>query len=340
MIKEFEVRALFGKLSAKYVFNSDLNIFTGKNGCGKTSILKLMYYMLSGNIYQIFSELTFEYAKMTFANGEYLELKSDGTFFSFRHNDAGKPIILGHERSEKMPRLKQIPEQKSIFFPTFRRMEGGFTTNENESIKSALKSVEDNLSDSMEDQKFVATISTNDIIFLLSNKYADISERIRILESDQSKKILESVSSSTNREKDALTDIRNTVEEIEQKKNDILRPFTVLSETIDKIFDSKSISISDTLHLGKAKEAIISDKLSAGEKQILSFLCYNFFYDNRVFFIDEPEISLHPDWQRILFPTLLRQKKNNQFIIATHSPFIYSKFPDKEIIISPEKGGE
>ena len=63
-----------------------------------------------------------------------------------------------------MPRLKQIPEQKSIFFPTFRRMEGGFTTNENESIKSALKSVEDNLSDSMEDQKFVAINDTH-IVF-------------------------------------------------------------------------------------------------------------------------------------------------------------------------------
>lgn len=71
---------------------------------------------------------------------------------------------------------------------------------------------------------------------------------------------------------------------------------------------------------------------------MLSFLCYNFFYDNSIIFIDEPELSLHTDWQRLLFPILLKQKKDNQFIIATHSPFIYSKYPDKEIIIDYNKG--
>ena len=88
----------------------------------------------------------------------------------------------------------------------------------------------------------------------------------------------------------------------------------------------------------RIEEAIFSDKLSAGEKQMLSFLCYNFFFDNSVIFIDEPELSLHTDWQRLLFPTLLKQQKNNQFIIATHSPFIYSKYEDKEIIINHDKG--
>ena len=59
-----------------------------------------------------------------------------------------------------------------------------------------------------------------------------------------------------------------------------------------------------------------------------------------IMFIDEPELTLHLDWQRVLFPTLLKQKKQNQFIIATHSPFIYSKYPEKEIVISDDKGNE
>jgi predicted ATP-dependent endonuclease of OLD family len=58
-----------------------------------------------------------------------------------------------------------------------------------------------------------------------------------------------------------------------------------------------------------------------------------------VIFIDEPELSLHPDWQRLLMPTLLEIAPTNQFFIATHSPFIYAKYPDKEIILDQDKGG-
>ena len=57
-----------------------------------------------------------------------------------------------------------------------------------------------------------------------------------------------------------------------------------------------------------------------------------------VIFIDEPELSLHVDWQRLLFPKLLSQSTNNQFIVATHSPFIYSKYPDKELLLDADRG--
>jgi len=55
--------------------------------------------------------------------------------------------------------------------------------------------------------------------------------------------------------------------------------------------------------------------------------------NSRIILIDEPELSLHVDWQRILFDVLMEQGTDNQFLIATHSPFIYSQFPDKELIL-------
>jgi len=73
---------------------------------------------------------------------------------------------------------------------------------------------------------------------------------------------------------------------------------------------------------------------------MLSFICYNAFAQNSVLIIDEPELSLHADWQRLLFPTLLQQQTSNQFIVATHSPFIYSKFSDKELMLDADRGGE
>ena len=71
---------------------------------------------------------------------------------------------------------------------------------------------------------------------------------------------------------------------------------------------------------------------------MLSFLCYNAFSENAAIFIDEPELSLHVDWQRLLLPTLLEQGTGNQFFIATHSPFIYAKYPDKEIPLGDDRG--
>ena len=111
-----------------------------------------------------------------------------------------------------------------------------------------------------------------------------------------------------------------------------------VSKLIEKLFNHSGISFGRRLSFGDKAEAIYSDELSAGEKQMLSFICYNAFYDNTIFFIDEPELSLHVDWQRQLYPILKSQNKNNQFIFATHSPFIYGKFPDKEIMINIDKG--
>ena len=120
----------------------------------------------------------------------------------------------------------------------------------------------------------------------------------------------------------------------------MLRPFSVLSERIGDILEYKGIRLNEEITLGDENGAIEADKLSAGEKQMLSFLCYNAFSENAAIFIDEPELSLHVDWQRLLLPTLLEQETGNQFFVATHSPFIYAKYPDKEILLGDDRGGD
>jgi len=73
------------------------------------------------------------------------------------------------------------------------------------------------------------------------------------------------------------------------------------------------------------------DNLSTGEKQIVfraGFLLRDLAAtDNAIVLIDEPELSLHPEWQaRILgfYETLLTKSDGTrpQILIATHSPFI------------------
>ncbi|NOT94821.1 MAG: AAA family ATPase [Nitrospira sp.] len=69
---------------------------------------------------------------------------------------------------------------------------------------------------------------------------------------------------------------------------------------------------------------ISADMFSSGEREIVHFLLAMFALNVRdgLVLVDEPELHLHPRWQRI-FLGLFRElapERNNQFIISTHSP--------------------
>ena len=59
MIQSLEVKELNNRLTDKFEFHEDLNIFTGPNGSYKTTLLKLMWYLISGNLQQIVLEIPF-----------------------------------------------------------------------------------------------------------------------------------------------------------------------------------------------------------------------------------------------------------------------------------------
>lgn len=160
---------------------------------------------------------------------------------------------------------------------------------------------------------------------------------------------------------DKLTDIKNEISKLENKINLLKQPLKRFHDSIgfflknynfnfgQKIkFSLKSSEEKGSTQNSPRFELLIGtgpkkpmppmfdiNILSAGEKQILTLIGYNAFFDDTIFFIDEPEISLHADWQRILFRILMKQNPSNQFIITTQSPFIYSKYPKNEVCIDP-----
>lgn len=74
----------------------------------------------------------------------------------------------------------------------------------------------------------------------------------------------------------------------------------------------------------------------AGDGYINIFNIVDALYDsteNNVIFIDEPEISLHPDLQRKLFALLVEYSKDKQIIVSTHSPY----FVDWELFLEYSK---
>ena len=71
--------------------------------------------------------------------------------------------------------------------------------------------------------------------------------------------------------------------------------------------------------------------LSSGEKQMLRILIECLAAGESAVLIDEPELSLHVDWQRRLVDCMHIVNPDCQLILATHSPEVMAEIPDNRI---------
>ncbi|MFK0086415.1 AAA family ATPase [Pseudomonas sp. NPDC090755] len=72
---------------------------------------------------------------------------------------------------------------------------------------------------------------------------------------------------------------------------------------------------------------------SKGEKTLLALLLITYLYGEQcIFLLDEPDLSLHMEWQRMLLPAMLRLAPHAQFIITTHSPFMIMNTEHEQVI--------
>jgi hypothetical protein len=368
-IKSIEISGLFGrKETMLYEFNNDLNILTGRNGSGKTTILKLVWSIISGNISLAIKEINFSSCTLKTDNYECSIKKTSKNIFKvvIKPNDDKKSIFkynvdenedgFGYLLEEKAKsHFYLINQGCSLFFPTFRRIEGGFSLGDSdEHISRIMRRTNADLDEILtglskrltnKEHHFISAISSKDINNLLLQKYTDYSEIINLSTTKKYNEIIEKIrhfeenkEDSNMSASDLLLKTKKDIEELEENKLNILSPLEVVNSLVRDIFNHSGISFGKRLSLGDSAKAINSNVLSAGEKQMLSFVCYNAFYSDAIILIDEPELSLHVDWQRQLYTILEKQNNSNQFIFATHSPFIYAKYTDKEIIINTDRG--
>lgn len=368
-IKSIEIHGYMGRTEPLTVtFHRDLNIVTGLNGAGKTSFLKLVWCLMSGNIVEALREVIFERAQLVTSEYEITVTRTgsaqcradivvDGRTHSFEDevDDDGDVFRNAEDMASEL--ITSIGS--SIFFPTFRRIEGGFTLKSAAQtsslftirrvqkpgpIEEGMQALSVKLTN--DQHRFVSSIATADVVTNLQKAYAERTETHNTRQSEMSKSIVDRIkqyqfSTDNSQSEEAagsiLTSIRLEIESVEAGLSSLMLPFSEIQDVVRRLFNHKGIKVG-RVSFGDAADAINSEIMSAGEKQMLSFIAYNGLSSDAVVFIDEPELSLHVDWQRSLFSTLLRQRVTNQFIIATHSPFIYGKYPDKEIPISVDRG--
>ncbi len=153
--------------------------------------------------------------------------------------------------------------------------------------------------------------------------------------------------------KEVLSDVEKIKEELKDflSESDYHKYFTTLiGEKVFNISDlnneEKNIYIREDGYFHFFDFDMIDEQerrfnsLSHGEQMIFGQLLNIYFFsisrDNLIFLFDEPELALHPNWQKQYLHEVItlcqKMKKEYQFIFTTHSPFLLSDIPKQNII--------
>lgn len=123
----------------------------------------------------------------------------------------------------------------------------------------------------------------------------------------------------------------STVEEHIQKEMASREKLQVMLERM--FTGNKSLRFTDASIeiLGAGGRKIGLERLSSGEKHLLRILIDTLSVGPSSLIVDEPELSMHVDWQKLLIPVMRELNGSAQLIMATHSPEIISDISDDKV---------
>lgn len=355
-IQSLKVSKLFGRYDYALTFH-EFNILIGSNGVGKTTLLKLMWYMISGNLRQALKEIPFEEVVLITLGGEKIRLSKRAPVATDTRRDGSRitnPVVcdavivkkggeiifsrtgipleeLDSELQAKSPTMSNI----SYFMPVFRRPGSGFGL-ENSGIEDAFRHIKESL-DSYQHEIYIHADSS-DVIMAITNTLVRNNMRKSNIDNERKEKINQILEINGNITSGEFSNIEIWYN---SKISEIDSNIKKLHTYIDYLFWDKAIVIpvqagNDDFVLGSSERKVTIGQLSSGEENLLSLLIYNATYIEAMFFIDEPEMFLHPDWQRELVRILKEQNPTNQFYMATHSPAIASSLHSGVIDLDAE----
>ena len=137
-----------------------------------------------------------------------------------------------------------------------------------------------------------------------------------------------------------ITELANEQESIPmgEIRKAVFREINEIFEILDldiKISGISKNAKSIPIFTNSAGDKFDINELSSGEKQLfLRTLAIKMLNpENSIILIDEPELSLHPKWQQRIVDVYRKIGKNNQIIIATHSPHILGSVRKENIML-------
>ena len=249
-IKRIEIMSLWsGRKHIVWNLNPEVNILSGVNGVGKSTILNKLVHRLGTS------------------NGEFGSGTMLGVKVDFSPSDA-----------------------TCVRFDVIRSFDRPLIPSE--------------LMEKLADGQVVTELDWQ--LYGLQRKYLDYQVNI-------SNRMIEMLTSGES-------DAQEKATELSQAKSHFLC-------LIDELFIETGKKVnrkSNEINFLQGDEVLSAYQLSSGEKQMLVILLTVLIQDRQhyVLFMDEPEVSLHIEWQKRLIDLIREINPNVQIILTTHSPAV------------------
>lgn len=142
----------------------------------------------------------------------------------------------------------------------------------------------------------------------------------------------------------ALAVYRDALKQRKQEQQNAFKEIDKYFEVVNTFLDKKELSYElDTRKRVPRVGLKFPDNtwsriqvMSSGERQLLTMLyAVNKMSGNSIVLIDEPELSLHIDWQEELLGKMMEQLGDRQIIVCTHSPSIAADFDEYMKEVAP-----
>ena len=250
-IRRIEIEALWGRKHIVWDLRRDVNILSGVNGIGKSTILNRTAAQLNSLMGGVdIKQKELEGVKMTFYPEEATTIQFD--------------VIRSFDR------------------PLFHS----------------------NLAEKMADKNVKTELDWQ--LYQLQRRYLDYQVNIgnRIIE---------------------LLSIGD--EESHRKAAEVSAPKRRFQDLADELFGEtgkRIIRSKNEIVFSQDGDELLPYRLSSGEKQILVILLTVLVQDKQpcVLLMDEPEVSLHIEWQQRIIGIIREMNPNAQIILTTHSPAV------------------
>ena len=306
-IKSIKIEKLYGKYDFDWDLRSDINIIAGDNGSYKTTLLNIIAslcepksvsesYILKGATLVMTEDISVKFRSF---RDSLLKLKKDAADDEMLTELVTKFQAEIDEKNEK--NLSDLTLNASVI---------------------AIKQGESKLSvGNFKKLRIFNKISTFDVPALKNEMSSVLDQQLEVLESEYAYYL-----SDLSKQLSDLIHQAGKVDMEDMKKiyahNDMFieivnEAFKRTNKTVDTTKSKLQFKIGDQL-------LEINKRLSSGEKQFIIVMLTILLQRNQesILIMDEPEISMHLDWQRNLIQNIQKLNPNCQIILATHSPGI------------------
>lgn len=242
------------------------------------------------------------------------------------------PLSIEHNLREEIrdAHLKIARYESSVFSESFVKVFSAILSDEQGTAQEAELLLE-------EISELTTETALNKMANLEGPSYTYVQLQHLVGRSRESKEL---ASSATG----ALTVYRNALKERRDFQVDIFAKIDKYFDAVNAFLEQKELRyVPDSNRripkVGlKFKDGTWSSirVMSSGERQLLTMLyaVTKMSMDSLVL-IDEPELSLHIDWQEELLSKMMAQLGGRQIIVCTHSPSIASNYEDFMIEVVP-----